>query len=128
MTHVTSPPDADQGRAAARVAHPAGPGAVLFGAALLGFAANLVATLAVARERGLTWWCLAGAVVFLVLTVVVEVAHRLFPMFLLSHGASERPERAAAGRNVGERGADTFRFEYLEEGPETWRVIVTRTR
>ena len=24
------------------------------------------------------------------------------------------------------RGAHTFRFEYLEEGPDAWRVVVTR--
>jgi uncharacterized protein (DUF2249 family) len=24
------------------------------------------------------------------------------------------------------RGDDTFHFEYLENGPETWRVVVTR--
>jgi uncharacterized protein (DUF2249 family) len=24
------------------------------------------------------------------------------------------------------RGDDTFRFDYLETGPETWRVLVTR--
>jgi len=93
------------------------------------FATNLAATLAAVRERGLTWWALAGATVFLLVTlaygvalatslygggliganrfrvvavhahvaivgfvlpVMVGVANRLLPMFLLSHGASER--------------------------------------
>src|SRR5690606_24337737 len=85
-------------------------------------------TLASVRERPLTWWALAGATLFLVVTplygvllqldladglgvhrfhaiavhahvavigvvmlVIVGVAHRLIPMFLLSHGANERP-------------------------------------
>jgi len=93
------------------------------------FAANLAATLADVRERGVTWWALAGAALFMVITpaygvvlainlhggalvgasrftvvavhahvaivgivllVIVGVAHRLLPMFLLSHGAGER--------------------------------------
>lgn len=109
-------------------------GAALFGTGLLLFAGNLAATLAAARLRGLTWWCLAAATGFLAITVVfgaalagnlrwgylgaerfmamgvhlhvavggwvmlvvVGVAHRLLPMFLLSHGASPIPGRAAA--------------------------------
>lgn len=105
---------------------------LLFGAfslslAFTAFGVNLAATLIPVRERNLTYWALAGAVVFLlatpvygvvlafdlhdgglsdrfktvgqhahvaivgfVLMVVVGVAHRLLPMFLLSHGASER--------------------------------------
>ncbi len=105
---------------------------LLFGAfslslAFTAFGVNLAATLISVRERSLTYWALAGAVVFLlatpaygvvlafdlldggltdrfgivgqhahialigfVLMVVVGVAHRLLPMFLLSHGASER--------------------------------------
>jgi hypothetical protein len=97
------------------------------------FAANLAATLAPVEERTVTWWALAAAAVFLVVTpaygvvlayaltgggvlvdrfavvathahvaivgvvllTVVGVAHRLLPMFLLSHGASERPGRVA---------------------------------
>jgi hypothetical protein len=35
------------------------------------------------------------ALIGFVLLVVVGVAHRLFPMFLLSHGASERPARVS---------------------------------
>ena len=104
-------------------------GACGLAAGFVVFATNLAATLAAVRERGLTWWALAGAAVFLVVTpaygvvlalnldggalvgasrftvvavhahvaivgfvlmVVVGVAHRLLPMFLLSHGASER--------------------------------------
>lgn len=96
--------------------------------AFVSFGGNLTATLLGARERGLTFWALAGATVSLlatpvyglvlafyvhdgglddpfdtighhahvaivgfVLMVMVGVAHRLMPMFLLSHGASERP-------------------------------------
>lgn len=36
-----------------------------------------------------------------VMLVIVGVAHRLLPMFLLSHGASERPGRMAAGLLAG---------------------------
>lgn len=109
-------------------------GAALFGTGLLIFLVNLVATLVSARERGLTWWSLAGASLALAATiaigvtlaanlhwgflgqhrflavgvhlhlalagwiflVVVGVAQRLLPMFLLSHGAPEWPGRAAA--------------------------------
>jgi hypothetical protein len=109
-------------------------GAGLFGTGLLVFLGNLAATLARAKERGLTWWSLAGASLFLLTTiaigltlagnlrwgylgpnrflaigvhlhlalagwvflVVIGVAHRLLPMFLLSHGAPEWPGRAAA--------------------------------
>lgn len=114
-------------------------GATLVSAAFLVFAVNLAATLAGAVERSLTWWALAGACVFLVVTpvygfllalnlhsgmlaaerfavvarhahvaiagvvllVMVGVAHRLLPMFLLSHGAGERPAWAAAGLLFG---------------------------
>lgn len=110
------------------------PGAVVFGIGLLIFELNLIATLARAKERGLSWWSLAGAALFLaatlaigvtlvanlrwgflggnrflalgvhlhlalagwVLMVVIGVAHRLLPMFLLSHGAPEWPGRLAA--------------------------------
>lgn len=110
-------------------------GAALVSGAFLLFAANLVATLAGVNERSLTWWALAGASVFLVVTpayglvlavnlhdgilgadlftivarhvhvaiagvvllVMVGVAHRLLPMFLLSHGAGERAGWAAVG-------------------------------
>jgi len=109
-------------------------GAACVSAAFFVFAANLAATLGGASERSLTWWALAAASVFLVITpvygfllalnlhadllgsdrfllvarhahvagagvvllVMVGVAHRLLPMFLLSHGADERPGRAAA--------------------------------
>ena len=103
-------------------------GATTLSAAFVLFASNLAATLALVRERSLTWWALAGACVFVVVTpvygvllqlnieqslgihrfhviavhahvaivgvvlmTIVGVAHRLIPMFLLSHGASERP-------------------------------------
>ncbi|HWV38044.1 MAG TPA: hypothetical protein VN033_06160 [Vulgatibacter sp.] len=104
-------------------------GASLLTVAFTTFAANLVATLAGARDRALTFWALAGSSLFLVATpafgfalamnlhgdvqlasrfatvathahvalvgfvmlVIVGVAHRLLPMFLLSHGASEKP-------------------------------------
>ena len=102
-------------------------------AVLLLFAANLAATLRRARQRDVTWWALAAACAYLVLTLVigwalaanlrwgfmggvrlvalathlhvalvgwvlmvmVGVGHRLLPMFLLSHGADERPAKAA---------------------------------
>jgi hypothetical protein len=108
-------------------------GAVLFGSALLLFVGNLAATLKRAPERNLTWWALAGAALFLTITVVLGaalagnlsrgylgahrflalgvhlhvatagwvllvmlgVAHRLLPMFLLSHGAPEWPAKLA---------------------------------
>lgn len=108
-------------------------GAALFGTGLMLFVGNLAATLRRAPERNLTWWALAGAAVFLAVTVVlgaslagnlrwnhlgdarflaigvhlhvavagwvmlvmVGVAHRLLPMFLLSHGASEVPAKVA---------------------------------
>lgn len=103
-------------------------GAAALSAAFVLFAANLGVTLAAVRERSVTWWALAGAALYLVVTpvyglllqlnaigglglhrfhvvavhahvaivgvvllVIVGVAHRLIPMFLLSHGASERP-------------------------------------
>lgn len=111
-------------------------GACLLGASFTLFALNLGATLGAVRERSLTWWALAGATVFMVVTpvygvvlalnlhgdvnlgasrfvevathahvalcgfvllVIVGVAHRLLPMFLLSHGADERPAWAATG-------------------------------
>jgi len=110
-------------------------GAALFGAGILIFAINLGATLWRATARDVTWWALAGADLFLVVTlllglalagnlrwgylgaerptalgahlhiaifgwvllVVVGVAHRLLPMFLLSHGAGDRYARAAVG-------------------------------
>lgn len=41
------------------------PGAGLLGAAILAFAVNLGATLPRAPRRGLTWWCVLGAALFL---------------------------------------------------------------
>lgn len=110
---------------------PVGAGAVALAFAI--FATNLVLTLAMATERGVTWWALAASSVFLVATfgfgltlaiqlatglaaaarfdllvvhvhvaaigwvmlVMVGVGNRLLPMFMLSHGASERPARVA---------------------------------
>ncbi|HEX5004825.1 MAG TPA: hypothetical protein VFV65_05880 [Gemmatimonadales bacterium] len=110
-------------------------GAALFGTGILIFASNLAATLWRAAGRDVTWWALAGADLFLVVTlvlglalagnlewgylgaarpialgthlhialfgwvllVVVGVAHRLLPMFLLSHGAGERHAKVAVG-------------------------------
>jgi hypothetical protein len=108
-------------------------GAALFGTGLLVFVGNLAATLKRCSDHNLTWWSLACAALFLLLTVglgvtlagdmsgnylgaarflalavhihvavagwvllvVVGVSYRLLPMFLLSHGASERPGWAA---------------------------------
>ncbi|MEZ4585403.1 MAG: hypothetical protein R2909_03260 [Gemmatimonadales bacterium] len=108
-------------------------GAGSFATGLLLFLGNLAATLAVADRRGVTWWALCGAALFLALTlilglaltgnlrwgylgpnrfialgvhlhvaiagwvllVIVGVADRLLPMFLLSHGVSDALSRAA---------------------------------
>jgi hypothetical protein len=108
-------------------------GAGLVAAAFVLFALHLIVTLAPVRERSLSWWALAGASVFLIITpaygfvlalnlhsgllagerfafvarhvhvaiggvvllVSVGVAHRLLPMFLLSHGAREQAGWAA---------------------------------
>ena len=110
-------------------------GAALLGTGLLVFIVNLSATLLRPTARDITWWALAGADVFLavtlalglalagnlhwgylgaarpialgthlhvalfgwVLLVIVGVAHRLLPMFLLSHGASERHAKVSVG-------------------------------
>lgn len=114
-------------------------GAITFGSALLLFALNLGATLRRAPRRDVTWWALAGADLFLTVTVVlgltlagdlrwaylgaarftalgthlhvalggwvllvmVGVAQRLLPMFLLSHGAGDRCAKAAVGLIAG---------------------------
>jgi hypothetical protein len=121
-------------------------GAALFGSALLLFAGNLAVTLKRAQRRGVTWWALCGADLFLVVTVVlgcalagnlrwgylgagrydalgthlhvalagwvllvmVGVALRLLPMFLLSHGAREGWARAAVALIAGGAGALAF--------------------
>lgn len=110
-------------------------GACAVALALAIFACNMIATLARASTRTLTWWSLVGASGFLVVTlgfglalamnlttgflgesrfallavhvhvaifgwvmlVIVGVAHRLMPMFLVSHGATERPGWVAVG-------------------------------
>lgn len=109
-------------------------GAALFGTGLLIFAGNLAVTLARAPQRNLSWWALAFATVYLIVTVIlgaalagnlsgsylphrflalgvhihiaaigwvamvmVGVAQRLLPMFLLSHGGTERAGAAAVG-------------------------------
>jgi hypothetical protein len=110
-------------------------GAALLGAGVLLFVANLAATLRRSRTRDLTWWALAAASLYLVVTlilglaltgnlrwaflgggrfaavgvhlhvaiagwvllVMVGVAHRLLPMFLLSHGAGDALAKAAVG-------------------------------
>jgi hypothetical protein len=109
-------------------------GAVLLSAGLVVFLANVGIAVARVRKRDLTWWAVAGSLVFLLVTVVlgaslagnmrwfwlggsrlmavgvhvhvalggwvllmmIGVARRLLPMFLLSHGASTRPGTAAA--------------------------------
>jgi hypothetical protein len=107
-------------------------GASTLSAAFVLFAVHLAVTLATVRQRSVTWWALAGASVFMVVTplygvllqtnheqslgvhrfhviavhahvaivgvvlmTIVGVAHRLIPMFLLSHGANERPAKVA---------------------------------
>lgn len=108
-------------------------GASLLAVSLTSFAVNLIAALLSSQDRSVTFWALAGAALFLLITpvygvllalnlqghvhlanrfelvavhahvaiigfvmlVVVGVAHRLLPMFLLSHGASERPAQVS---------------------------------
>lgn len=108
-------------------------GALFLSTGLLLFVLNLGLTLRRVVRRGVTWWALAMAALFLTVTVVlggalagnlrwgwvggsrllalgvhihmalagwvllvmVGVGQRLLPMFLLSHGADERPARAA---------------------------------
>ncbi len=110
-------------------------GAATFGTGILLFAGNLAATLHASKRRDVTWWALAGADLFLVVTlgiglalagnlrwgylgggrlgaigvhlhvalagwvllVMIGVAHRLLPMFLLSHGAGDRFAKVAVG-------------------------------
>ncbi len=109
-------------------------GAFALSLAFVLFGLNLAATLLSAPERGLTFWALVGAAVFLLITpvygvvlafyvhdggladpfstigqhahvaivgfvlmVMLGVANRLLPMFLLTHGVSERPAWLAAG-------------------------------
>jgi hypothetical protein len=137
-------------------------GALSLASAFLLFASNLAATLASVHERSLTWWALAGASVFLVVTptygvllacnlhdgllgvdrfefvaahahvallgvvllVIAGVAHHLLPMFLLSHGASERPGwiavallfTAAMGLSIPFGGAARFAASGLVAG------------
>jgi hypothetical protein len=108
-------------------------GAATFGSGVLLFVGNLAATLRRSENRDVTWWALAGAATFLLVTlgfglalagnlrwgylgggrfaavgvhlhvaiagwmllVMVGVAHRLLPMFLLSHGAGDGFAKAA---------------------------------
>ena len=110
------------------------PGAGLLAAGLLLFLLNVAPALARARARDLTWWCIAGACFFLLVTlamgallavnlrapllgperltvvathahialggwvllVVIGVARRLGPMFLLTHVPGDRVLGAAA--------------------------------
>lgn len=114
-------------------------GAGMVALAFLLFAVNFMATLAGAIDRGVTFWALSGASLYLVVTlafgftlalnlstgfagahrfellvthvhvaivgwvmlVMVGVGHRLMPMFMLSHGASETPARIAVACLVG---------------------------
>lgn len=120
-------------------------GAATLGAGVLLFVGNLGATLARSARRDVTWWALAGASVFLVVTlalglalagnlrwgymaesrltavgvhlhvaiagwvllVMVGVAHRLLPMFLLSHGAGDGFARASVALLIAGAGALT---------------------
>jgi hypothetical protein len=129
-------------------------GAALVTLGILMFVANLAATLAEAETRDLTWWALALAAGFLILTlllgatlsanlnwwflggdrltalfvhlhvaligwvmlVVVGVGQRLLPMFLLSHGADERP----AGWAVGLLSAGTLLLFAVHHVPDGW--------
>jgi hypothetical protein len=108
-------------------------GAAAFATGILLFVGNLAASLHASKRRDVTWWALACAAFFLVVTlifglaltgnlrwgylgsgrvsalgahlhvaiagwvllVMVGVGHRLLPMFLLSHGASDRFAKVA---------------------------------
>lgn len=121
-------------------------GAATFGTGILLFAGNLAATLHVAKRRDVTWWALACAAFFLVITLVlglalagnlrwgylgagrvsalgvhlhvalagwvllvmIGVGHRLLPMFLLSHGASDRFAKTAVALIAGGTGVLAF--------------------
>lgn len=135
-------------------------GAAVFGSALLAFVVNLVRTLRRAPERNLTWWCLAGASLFLTATIVlgvslagnlrwgylgehrllalgvhlhvalagwvlmvaIGVAHRLLPMFLLSHDAPAWPLKLAA--TLTATGAGTLLlFHHFLIRPVLWAVV-----
>ena len=118
-------------------------GAVAFGCGVLIFVGNLGATLRASKRRDVTWWALAWADAFLLVTLVlglalagnlrwaylgdarltalgvhlhvalagwvllvmIGVAHRLLPMFLLSHGAGDRFARAAVALVAAGAGA-----------------------
>jgi hypothetical protein len=126
-------------------------GAASFGAGILLFAGNLAGALKAARRRDVTWWALAGADLYLVITllfglaltgnlrwgylgagrlsalgvhlhvalagwvlmVMIGVAQRLLPMFLLSHGAGDRGARVA----VACIGAGTGMLAILHHAP-----------
>lgn len=49
-------------------------GAALFGTGIVLFGVNLATTLAAADRRGVTWWALAGADLFLMVTLVLGMA------------------------------------------------------
>jgi hypothetical protein len=121
-------------------------GTATFGAGVLLFVGNLAATLHAAKRRDVTWWALACAAFFLVVTLVlglalagnlrwgylgserltvlgahlhvaiagwvllvmIGVGHRLLPMFLLSHGASDRFAKAAVALIATGAGVLTF--------------------
>jgi hypothetical protein len=121
-------------------------GAVTFGIGIVLFAGNVAATLRRSQRRDVTWWALACAVFFLVVTLVlglalagnlrwgylgagrsdalgthlhvalagwvllvmIGVGNRLLPMFLLSHGASDRFARMAVALVAGGAGVIAF--------------------
>lgn len=121
-------------------------GATLLGAGILLFVGNLAATLRRAARRDLTWWALAAAAFYLLVTlglglalagnlrwgflgasrptalavhlhvalagwvalVMVGVAQRLLPMFLLTYRVGDGPARAAVGMLAAGAGVLTF--------------------
>lgn len=126
-------------------------GAATMGMGTLLFCGNLAATLASATRRDVTWWALALATVFLLITlalgvalagnlrwgylggerlaalgvhlhvalagwvllVMIGVGHRLLPMFLLSHGASDRWAKTAVALTAAGAGM----LALLHHGP-----------
>lgn len=134
------------------------PGACVLGTGILIFVGNVAATLAKTERRGVTWWALAGALLFLLVTlalgltlagnltqgylgasrfhvlaihlhvalagwvllVIVGVAQKLLPMFLLTHDARKGLARAAVILIAAGSAWLSLLHHVLPDG--TWRI------